>query len=163
MLIWRVVGAIMLITVLIVGLSWVKNEPKHPLIGKEFTNFGLEAEDGNVFEFASGKPMSVMFFASWCPYCNRGIDAYKEFAETRDDVNIVLINVHDFEENENDAPTFIRDKKIEFPVLYDIEGKYTDELGIDAVPINIILDEKGIITDVINGDISVENLGKIFP
>lgn len=170
MTMWRIVGGILLMSMLVVGLMWANKTPdtstkpdQHPLIGEKFVDFELKTDDGDTVNFASGKPMAVMFFASWCPYCNRGIDAYKEFAEERDDVNITLINTHVFEKSERHAPEFIKDKGVDFPVLYDKQGQYTTELDINSVPVNVILDKKGIVTDVIGGNISLENLGKVFP
>lgn len=171
---WRFVGVILLATLLFVVLTQSKNDEEvpqnkeeipqqHPLIGQEFPSYDLETEDGEVFDFASGKPMVVTFFASWCPYCHDAINAHKEFAETRDDVNITLINMHTWEQSNTDAPNYIKDENVEFPVLYDLEDDYTQELYIDAVPVNFILDKKGVIIDVIGGNISLENLEKIFP
>lgn len=170
MTMWRVIGGILLLSMLVTGLIWAKSEPntpvnpdQHPLIGQKFPDFKLKNDDGDTVDFSSGKPMAVMFFASWCPYCDRGVDAYKEFAEERDDVNITLINMHVFENSDRDAPAFIKEKGVDFPVLYDKQAQYTTELSIDSVPVNVILDKKGIVTDVIGGSISAENLGKVFP
>jgi len=177
---WRVVGVILLTTLFFVVLAQVRNEDKapqqqtqdkneeeatqqHPLIGETFPTYELETEDGKVFDFASGKPMVVTFFTSWCSYCHDAIDAYKEFADTRDDVNITLINVHSWEESDTDAPNYIKDENIDFPVLYDLEDDYTQKLNIDGVPLNFILDEEGVVIDVIGGNISLENLERIFP
>ena len=178
---WRFVGVILLTTLFFVVLAQVRNgeevpqqqtqdkneeeapQQQHPLIGQTFPSYGLETDDGKVFDFASGKPMIVTFFASWCPYCHEAVDVYKEFANERDDVNITLINVHTWEQSDTDAPNYIKDENVEFPVLYDFKDDYTQALHIDAVPLNFILDKKGVIIDVIGGDISLENLEKIFP
>jgi hypothetical protein len=58
---------------------------------------------------------------------------------------------------------FIKDENIDFPVLYDLKDDYTQELSIDGVPLNFILDEEGVVIDVIGGDISLESLERIFP
>ena len=178
---WRVVGVILLTTLFFVVLAQVRNEEdvppqqqtqdkneeeatqQHPLIGETFPTYELETEDGKVFDFASGKPMIVTFFTSWCSYCHEAIDAYKEFTNERDDVNITLINVHSWEESDTDAPNYIKDENVEFPVLYDLKDEYTQALHIDGVPLNFILDEEGVVIDVIGGNISLESLERILP
>lgn len=172
-MLWRSIIGISIITITIFGTLAFKNHQEakkidesrdeHPFIGKVFPDYGLETEDGETVDFASGKPMMVMFFASWCPYCDESIDNYMDFTDERGDINAVLINMHHLEDSESDAEKLMEEKDPDFPVLYDNDETYAKTFQVESVPLNVILDEDGVIVDIINGTIPPEDLEELFP
>lgn len=91
-----------------------------------------------------GKVIMLYFWAATCPTCK------KEFPETEayykelkgDNFELLAINVG--KENQmEESQTFKSDFEITFPMLNDLEGKYTKIYDIDALPTNYFINPEG--------------------
>lgn len=125
--------------------------------GEKAPNFALEDLHGNTIKLSDyrGKKVIVLFWTDWCPACMEELPAFNRFyAEAGD--NIILLAVHI--DPTNDLPSFVKKKKILFPVLADHKGKVSHIYRVNAWPTTYFIDEKGRITRKHVGVLSYENL-----
>jgi len=93
-----------------------------------------------------GKVVIIDFWATWCPPCRRGIPDLVDLKNRYgDDIEIIGISV-DNEKTVGDIPGFIKEKGINYPVVY-----YNNEVvnaygGISSIPTSFIIDKEGNIT-----------------
>jgi hypothetical protein len=59
-----------------------------------------------------------------------------------------MVNVWEHVNARDEALHFCKIHKIEGPVLLDAAGEYIDRLGLRGVPINIVVNKKGIVQAV---------------
>ncbi len=59
-----------------------------------------------------------------------------------------MINVWEHRKAQEEAQHFCSIHKLHAPVLLDTEGEYMTRLGLQGVPINIVVNKKGIVQAV---------------
>ena len=59
-----------------------------------------------------------------------------------------MVNVWEHVNAQKEAESFCRRFNIEGPVLLDAKGEYIDQLGLRGVPVNIVVNKKGIVQAV---------------
>lgn len=69
-------------------------------------------------------------------------------SSSRFGLEVVLVNVWEHLDARNEALHFCRIHGIEGPVLLDEEGTYIERLGLRGVPMNVVVDEAGIVRAV---------------
>jgi peroxiredoxin len=103
----------------------------------------------------TGKVVAIRFWADWCPYCR------KEMAELQPvyarlhgrGLEILAVNVA---QNRETAQRFIEPLGIQYPVLLDPEGVTARAYGVQALPITLLLDRRGIVRGKIVGEATPE-------
>jgi peroxiredoxin len=92
------------------------------------------------------KPVFLVFWATWCPFCEAAIPRLKEIyaAYGQKDVTFIAINpgVHD---SLRKTQLYVEKYKIPYPVVYDEGGTIAKSFGINGVPTVIIVDKKDIV------------------
>jgi hypothetical protein len=63
-------------------------------------------------------------------------------------LEVVMINVWEHLKAQEEAQHFCSIHKLQCPVLLDTEGEYMTRLGLHGVPINIVVNKKGIVQAV---------------
>jgi hypothetical protein len=63
-------------------------------------------------------------------------------------LEIVMVNVWEHVNARQEALHFCEVHKIQGPVLLDAKAEYITQLGLRGVPINIVVDKKGIVQAV---------------
>jgi len=102
-----------------------------------------------------GKWIVLNFWASWCPPCKAELPELLEFY---DEINksdgiarsvlLLGINLIRSEKNPESLPGFIKEQKIDFPILSDTTGEISELYQIESIPTTIIIDQEGIIRSV---------------
>ncbi|CAH1189935.1 Thiol-disulfide oxidoreductase ResA [Paenibacillus plantiphilus] len=101
--------------------------------------------------FYSDKPTVLLFFASWCPYCNEDAPKLVELQEKyRDKVNVYGINVINRDEYKEVA-AYIDKHEITYPVLVDKKDEYYNYYGHAGFPSLFFVDRYGEVVDSIIG------------
>jgi len=137
--------------------------------GKTAPDFALKSVDGKIIKLSDlkGKVVIIDFWATWCPPCRKGIpdlvDLKKEFGKKG--LEIVGISVDD-EKTIEQVPSFVKDKNINYPVVY-ADAKVSQSYGgIESIPTSVIVDKAGKIvaqyTGLQNKETYVNELNKLL-
>ncbi len=104
-----------------------------------------------------GKVVFLNFWATGCPPCQKEIpqiiDLYEE--NTNDNVVILtVVNPNGFLESDVDfILSYIEDKGISFPVLFDDTGEIFDSYGISSIPTTFMITDQSKVFGFVNGAI----------
>jgi len=120
---------------------------------KKAYDFSLHDLSGKAYRLSDykGKIVIVNFFATWCRFCRMEIPELVAIAsEYKDKVQIFSISVDD---NPFDVlPKFIRDFKINYPVLIASEDVISAYGGLtEGIPYTVLIDGNGIIVNTYLG------------
>lgn len=129
----------------------------HIGIGKPLPEFSLRKLDGSESsmrrELKPGRKTLINIWATWCIPCAAEMPELEKLREKFSANGIDLIGLNVDAEANTDVRGYIAKKNVSYPVLIGgttaIEKLYaTDEL---TVPLTILVDENGIVTDLIPG------------
>jgi len=149
------------VVVLAVGLTagWLLGDDSVTVaeIGQPAPDFSVEVIDGGTFTLSEmrGRAVIVNFWASWCGPCRTEIPDISAFAEANPDVTIVGVAVQDAEQT---AREFAAEIGASYPLALGttaVEDAYPN-LGL---PATYVIDENGVVTEIINGIVDEESLG----
>jgi len=98
------------------------------------TVYNKENKEISIESITSGKPVFIMYWASWCPDCQKQLPIIKKlYDEYKDRIEFILINIVDGErETQDKALSYLKDKK------YDFNYYSATENTIDLLKINTI-------------------------
>ncbi|WP_339270999.1 TlpA disulfide reductase family protein [Paenibacillus sp. FSL R5-0470] len=104
----------------------------------------------------SGKPTVLVFFTSWCPYCNEDapkiVSLYEKY---KDKVNIYGINPI-YRDDVSEVEQYVKKYKIDYPVLLDETGAFYKHYGEPGFPTLYFIDSEGEVLDQIIGSSDLE-------
>jgi len=112
-------------------------------------DFTLKSTDGKKIKLSDykGKIVILDFWATWCGPCRIGIpDLIEIQKEYKDKVVVIGISL-DQDRTIKDVIPFIKEYKINYPVVYGTEQVVVDYGYIEAIPTTFILDTKRNIVD----------------
>jgi DsbE subfamily thiol:disulfide oxidoreductase len=121
------------------NLEEVKDHPAAP----DFTLPNPEGKKLSLKDFR-GKLVFLNFWASWCVPCREEMPAmerlYQEFKGKG--LEILAVNVKD---GRKDALAFVKELKLNYPVLLDPDGQVGLLYGAWGLPATYLIDEKGMV------------------
>lgn len=108
-----------------------------------------------------GKVVVVHFWATWCPYCLKEIDALEAlFGQYRErGLAPVSVNVG---ESKAVAAEFLRSRNVSYPILLDTDSATARLYGVTGIPTTFILNRAGTIEFKVLGEINREGLRRIL-
>ncbi|MFN4111580.1 MAG: TlpA family protein disulfide reductase [Ignavibacteria bacterium] len=107
-------------------------------------DFSLKSIDGSIVKLSDfkGKVVVLDFWATWCAPCRKGIpdliDIQKSFGN-----NIQVIGITVDQDPTKVVPPFVKEYKINYPILIGNDDVYNKYDGIDAIPTTFIIDKSG--------------------
>jgi cytochrome c biogenesis protein CcmG/thiol:disulfide interchange protein DsbE len=144
--------------VLGLGIGWIVNRssPDVAEIGAAAPDFTVELIDGGAFTLseARGRPVIVNLWASWCAPCREEIPDISAFATANPDVTIIGVAVQD---PETSAREFAATIGATYPLALGTT-EFEDAYPHLGLPATYIIDETGIVIEVINGIVNEEIL-----
>jgi thiol-disulfide isomerase/thioredoxin len=126
-------------------------------IGKPLPDFALKTINGAATsvrkQFKPGRRTIINIWATWCIPCAREMPELEKMRSPLSARNIDIIGVNVDTESGVNIKKYVAEKRVSYPILLGgvpaIEQLYaTDEL---SVPLSILVDEKGIVRDLIPG------------
>ena len=91
-----------------------------------------------------GKVVFLNFWATWCESCREEMPSmerlYQEFKGKG--LEVVAVNVKD---KRQDALAFVKELKLNYPVLMDPEGEVGLLYGAFGLPVTYLIDRKGVV------------------
>ncbi|WP_379153748.1 TlpA family protein disulfide reductase [Paenibacillus sp. sgz5001063] len=123
--------------------------------------FSLQ-EDGKSYSVGGARDKAVLlnFWASWCDPCQQEAPTLNALAlKYKNVLDVYGINVtsQDYKPN---AERFVRKYMLAFPVMYDLKGEVFDKYKGMVFPTNVLIDKNGVVSEVILGFLSPEELEK---
>lgn len=121
------------------------------LEGKPLSEFNMVDLNGTKYNRETTKG-NILVLKCWfihCQKCNEEIpDCNKLAAKFSNNKVVKFISLA--LDNEQDLNKFLTNTKLDYAVVANQRKYLTEEIGIDAYPTHIIINEKGIVTKVVN-------------
>jgi thiol-disulfide isomerase/thioredoxin len=97
----------------------------------------------------TGKYVVLDFWATWCPPCRESVPELKDLQKRYRDRLVVLSISAD--KNEKAWRDFIAKKEMSWPQYRDANDKIINLFGVKAFPTYVLIDNKGVIRNVLTG------------
>ena len=141
---------------------------KHPLVGKEASDFELKDMKGNTVKLShyKGKKVYLKFWATWCGPCRQSMPELNKLVEEKDRDFEILTVMAPGMQGEKTEEEFVKwfdqqDYK-SVPVLYNPDGSAFADYQVRSIPTEVFIDSHGKIGHVQLGAISNEDAKKII-
>ncbi len=112
------------------------------------SEFSLPATDGKQLKLSDykGKIVILDFWATWCGPCRRGIPDLIELQKQYKN-DLVVIGISIDSQTKNDVVPFVKEYKINYPVVYGNEAVVKSYGNINSIPTTFIIDREGKIVN----------------
>jgi thiol:disulfide interchange protein DsbD len=113
--------------------------------GAQMADFTLPDTAGRAVtlsRFANGAPVLLVFWATWCPYCNAAVPEINALHERGAGGELRILAV-DYMENRETVDAFVRAKGVRFPVVLDGDGAVAGKYGVVGIPTYVLIDREG--------------------
>ncbi len=111
----------------------------------EFQLSDLRGQTVSLSQF-KGKVVILDFWATWCGPCRLSMPMLEKLQlEHPKDLKLLAINL---EEGRDEVRDYVARQNIRATVLLDSEGKVGRIYGSDQIPMQVLIDKKGIVRDV---------------
>lgn len=151
----------LILPILAAGPGWAQKMPVlGPVVGREVgdlpADFTLKDLDGRPHALKTlrqeKKVVLMVFWASWCVPCMQEVPLVREaYAKYRDRGFEALGIVVNLNQTREGARAFVRDFKINYPILWDEDGSIMGRYGVQSIPRNFLIGRDGIIRYVGDG------------
>lgn len=139
----------------------VENDNSKALITENIVLKDLINSNETIIDF-SEKPTVILFFTSWCPYCNddapKIVNLHNKYKDNLNVYGINLIYRDDIEE----VKEYVEKYNINYPTLLDDTGKIYDKYGGSGFPSLYFFNSKGEVIDQIIGSTGIETIESSF-
>jgi peroxiredoxin len=122
--------------------NYVPSAQKSTAQAPDFTLPGIDGKDLKLSSY-KGKVVILDFWATWCPPCRKGIPDLIELKKKYGSKGLEVIGVSLDTETKNQVPAFVKDKGINYPVVYGTQTVAQQYGGIEAIPTSFIIDKQG--------------------
>jgi cytochrome c biogenesis protein CcmG/thiol:disulfide interchange protein DsbE len=100
-----------------------------------------------------GKVVVLNVWASWCPPCKSEMPLLQRTHERIAPQGGVVLGI-DTQEPQEDALSFLREKRITFPSLRDRDREYGRKYGVSAYPETFLIDRDGRVAALRRGPVT---------
>lgn len=116
-------------------------------------DFTLSTVDGKKLTLSdyAGKVIILDFWATWCGPCRKGIPEFVKLYNDYKNRGFVIIGVNLDRGGGDKVKSFVKDMKINYPVVFGNQRIKQDFGGIRGIPTAFIIDKKGNIAEKIVG------------
>lgn len=116
-------------------------------------NFELTTLDGETVSLHDyrGKKVFINFWATWCPPCRAEMPDMEKLYKSREDIEILAVNLTSSEQNEEVVGEFVEDFGLTFPILMDRNADVSTMFQVSAYPTSYMIDSEGRIQSVVIG------------
>jgi peroxiredoxin len=103
-----------------------------------------------------GKVVVLNYFASWCPPCQTETPQFDSIYRQRKSAGVRFVGMDVKDPSKGAAQSWIKDKDITFPVVYDEAARTAIQLGdvpMAALPSTVVIDKQGRVAAVYVGSV----------
>ena len=144
-------GGVLLVTVFV-----LTRPDGGPSTGQAAPNLAGRMLSGQTFniEAQRGRIVVLDFWATWCPPCLRSLPALqKVHAHYKDNPRILIgsVNIDSTPDYAQRVGAFMKNRKFDFPVIFDPEKLISSRYNIKTVPTMVVIDSEGVVSSVQRG------------
>ena len=112
--------------------------------GTPAPDFTLKSRGGDNLRLAEqrGNIVLVNFWASWCGPCREELPKMEALQQSYQDLGFTVLAVN-VDDHPSKADVLLDDVKVTFPVLYDTQGRVSQQYDVSAMPTTVIIDRDG--------------------
>ena len=148
-----VAGAVILAVVF--SIVWMQSAKYEPLaVGKPAPDFALSDLNDKPHRLSDfrGKVVFLNFWATWCKPCREEMPSMEILNKNFEKDGLVILAVSiDRVTTTKDIPPFVKGMNLTFPVLIDSWGQTDKPYKRMGVPETFIIDQQGIIREIVIG------------
>jgi cytochrome c biogenesis protein CcmG, thiol:disulfide interchange protein DsbE len=125
-------------------------------VGQKAPSFTAETVDGgsiSVGEDSSEGATMLVFFATWCPHCQKEAPVISDLEGRYEDLRVVMVGI-DGEDNPQKVREFVGRYDIESPAVY--EPGLGPEYGVSGYPTVYVLDGENRVVGAHSGEVPRE-------
>lgn len=124
-------------------------------------DFELQDMQGKLVRLSDlrGQPVLINMWASWCPPCQAEMPAMQKVYDLYASQGFVILAVNTtFQDEAKTARTWVTDRQLTFPILFDLNGSVSRMYQVRSMPTSFFVDKAGIIQRVVIGGPMPEGL-----
>ncbi len=108
-------------------------------------DFSLPTTDGKILKLSDyrGKIVILDFWATWCPPCRKGIPDLIDIKKRYGSKGVEIIGISVDTDTKDEVIPFMKEKGINYPVVYGNQNVYMQYGGIRAIPTTFVIDKEG--------------------
>ncbi len=108
----------------------------------DFTLPDTAGQPVTLSRFAGKMPVLLVFWATWCPYCNEAVPEINALrsAAAGGDLRILAL---DYKESRETVDAFVRARGVRYPVLLDADGAVAKKYGVVGIPTYVLIGREG--------------------
>ena len=120
--------------------------------------------NGKTFSLAAhkGNPTIVRFFLLNCPYCKADTPIFNKFYEEYHQKGLEIVYINNNGATAAAVQQFTDDLNVQFPVIFDPEGKIAKQYNIKAQPLALILSPEHKLLAALLGGVSEAELNELL-
>jgi peroxiredoxin len=143
------------ILIVVFTLVWLQSAKYEPLVvGKPAPDFALSDLNDKPYRLSDfrGKVVFLNFWATWCKPCREEMPSMEILNKNFEKDGLVILAVSiDRVTTTKDIPPFVKGLNLTFPVLIDSWGRTDKPYKRMGVPETFIIDQEGIIREIVIG------------
>jgi peroxiredoxin len=133
-------------------------------VGDTISSFSGTDLEGKTFTLAShkGKPVIMRFFLLDCPYCKADTPIFNTFYDVHKKQGLEIVYINNNGSNPEEVNDFARELQIDFPVLFDPEGKIAKQYNVKVQPLTLVLSPEHKLLAALLGGVSEAELNELL-
>ncbi len=138
------------ITLLINIFSLAANAAEVGQPAPQFTLPTLQQDKPTSLQQYSGKVVYLDFWASWCAPCRTSFPLLNKLHQKLKDKGFEVVAINQ-DEDKAKAEAFLKEIPVDFTILRDATGEWSDKYVVESMPTSFIIDKQGVIQKIHKG------------
>ncbi len=108
----------------------------------DFTLKDLDGKSVTLSSHRGKRPVLLMFWATWCPYCRRQVPNMVSLRKKYTEEKLAIYGVN-IREDRSKAASYAEANKINYPLLLDHDSAAADLYGAAGIPLFVLVSTDG--------------------